>query len=149
MTQAVEYDFFMNAVPVEGAGSGFVIDPRGYVLTNYHVVEGAEKIEVALGDRTRYPAKFIGADEHNDVACSKSTRKTDAHRVAACAIPIILQVGQEVLAIGNPFGFSSTLTTGVVSALGPHGANRRQHVSLMKPSRPTPRSIAEIPAARC
>jgi S1-C subfamily serine protease len=118
VTQAVEYDFFMNAVPVEGAGSGFVIDPRGYVLTNYHVVEGADKIEVALGDRSRYPAKFIGADERNDVALLKIDAKDKTLTALALADSSELQVGQQVIAIGNPFGFSSTLTTGVVSALG-------------------------------
>ncbi len=118
ITQAVEYDFFMNAVPVEGAGSGFVIDTKGYVLTNYHVVEGAEKIEVALGDRTRYPAKFIGADERNDVALLKIDPKGAMLTAVALGDSSGLQVGQKVIAIGNPFGFSSTLTTGVVSALG-------------------------------
>jgi S1-C subfamily serine protease len=108
----------MNAVPVEGAGSGFVIDPRGYVLTNYHVVEGAEKIEVALGDRSRYPAKFIGADERNDVALLKIDPKDKTLTALPLADSSDLQVGQQVIAIGNPFGFSSTLTTGVVSALG-------------------------------
>ncbi len=117
MTRAVEYDFFMNAVPVEGAGSGFVIDPRGYVLTNYHVVQGADTIEVVLGDRTRYPAKYLGADQHNDVALLKIEPKT-ALTSLQLADSDGLQVGQEVLAIGNPFGFSSTLTTGVISALG-------------------------------
>src|SRR5215831_17210950 len=71
LTKATEYDFFMEPVPVQGAGSGFVIDPRGYILTNYHVVEGAQSIEVVLGDRSRYPAKFIGADQRNDVALVK------------------------------------------------------------------------------
>ncbi len=118
ITQAVEYDFFMNAVPVEGAGSGFVIDPKGYVLTNYHVVEGAEKIEVALGDRNRYAAKFIGADERNDVALLKIDPKDETLTAVALGDSSNLQVGQKVIAIGNPFGFSSTLTTGVVSALG-------------------------------
>ena len=71
LTKATEYDFFMDPVPVEGAGSGFVIDPRGYILTNYHVVAGAQSIEVILGDKTRAPAKFIGADQRNDVALIK------------------------------------------------------------------------------
>jgi len=121
ITRTVEYDFFFNAVPVEGAGSGFVIDPKGYILTNYHVVADAEKIEVLLGDQraqTRYAAKFIGADQRNDVALLKIDPK-GAH---LAALPLgdssALQVGQKVLAIGNPFGFQSTLTTGVVSALG-------------------------------
>src|SRR5499427_4443025 len=71
LTKATEYDFFMDPVPVEGAGSGFIIDPRGYILTNYHVVEGSQSIEVILGDKSRYPAKVIGADPRNDVALIK------------------------------------------------------------------------------
>src|SRR5258708_29400789 len=71
LTKATAYDFFMDPVPVEGAGSGFVIDPKGYVLTNFHVVQEAQSIEVVLGDSSRYPAKFIGADQRNDVALVK------------------------------------------------------------------------------
>ncbi|OLE50761.1 MAG: hypothetical protein AUG51_26405 [Acidobacteria bacterium 13_1_20CM_3_53_8] len=118
LTKATEYDFFMDPVPVEGAGSGFVIDEKGYILTNFHVVQEAQSIEVVLGDQTRYPGKFIGADQRNDVALVKIDPK-GKHLVA---LPLgdstALQVGQKVLAIGNPFGFQSTLTTGVVSALG-------------------------------
>ena len=118
LTKATEYDFFMDPVPVEGAGSGFVIDPRGYILTNFHVVQEAQSIEVVLGDQTRYVAKFIGADQRNDVALIK----IDPKGKTLVALPLgdssKLQVGQKVLAIGNPFGFQSTLTTGVVSALG-------------------------------
>jgi S1-C subfamily serine protease len=118
LTKATEYDFFMDPVPVEGAGSGFVIDARGYILTNYHVVEGAQSIEVVLGDQSRYPAKFIGADQRNDVALVKIEPKGKALVALALGDSGSLQVGQKVLAIGNPFGFQSTLTTGVVSALG-------------------------------
>src|SRR6202790_1101636 len=118
LTKATEYDFFMDPVPVEGAGSGFVIDEKGYILTNFHVVQEAQSIEVVLGDQSRYPAKFIGADQRNDVALVKIDPK-GKHLVA---LPLgdsaSLQVGQKVLAIGNPFGFQSTLTTGVVSAMG-------------------------------
>jgi putative serine protease PepD len=118
LTKATEYDFFMDPVPVEGAGSGFVIDPRGFILTNFHVVQEAQSIEVVLGDRSHYPAKFIGADQRNDVALIK----IDPKGKSLVALPLgdssRLQVGQKVLAIGNPFGFQSTLTTGVVSALG-------------------------------
>src|SRR5215470_282918 len=118
LTKATEYDFFMDPVPVQGAGSGFVIDSKGYILTNYHVVEGAQSIEVVLGDQSRYPAKFVGADQRNDVALVKIEPK-GKHLVALMlADSGSLQVGQKVLAIGNPFGFQSTLTTGVVSALG-------------------------------
>jgi S1-C subfamily serine protease len=118
LTKATEYDFFQDPVPVEGAGSGFVIDEKGYILTNFHVVQEAQSIEVVLGDQSRYPGKFIGADQRNDVALIK----IDAKGKHLVALPLgdsaSLQVGQKVLAIGNPFGFQSTLTTGVVSALG-------------------------------
>ncbi len=118
LTKATEYDFFMDPVPVEGAGSGFVIDARGYILTNFHVVEGAQSIEVVLGDQSRYPAKFIGADQRNDVALVKIDPKGKHLTALSLGDSGALQVGQKVLAIGNPFGFQSTLTTGVVSALG-------------------------------
>jgi putative serine protease PepD len=118
LTKATEYDFFMDPVPVEGAGSGFVIDSRGYILTNFHVVQEAQSIEVVLGDQSKYAAKFIGADQRNDVALIK----IDPKGKKLVALPLgdssALQVGQKVLAIGNPFGFQSTLTTGIVSALG-------------------------------
>ena len=118
VTRAVQYDFFYNAVPVEGAGSGFVIDTAGHILTNYHVVEGAQTIEVTLGDQSRYKAKYIGADTRNDIALIQ----IDPGARKLTPLPLgdsrSLQVGQRVLAIGNPFGFQSTLTTGIVSALG-------------------------------
>ncbi len=118
VTKTVEYDFFYNAVPVEGAGSGFVIDAAGHILTNYHVVENARTIEVTLGDQTHYTAKYIGADTRNDIALIQ----IEAQGKKLTPLPLgdshALQVGQRVLAIGNPFGFQSTLTTGVVSALG-------------------------------
>src|SRR6266567_3126029 len=113
LTKATEYDFFMDPVPVEGAGSGFVIDPRGYILTNFHVVEGAQSIEVVLGDQSHHPAKYIGADQRNDVALIK----IDPKGKHLSALPLgdsgAIQVGQKVLAIGDPFGFQSTLTIGV------------------------------------
>jgi S1-C subfamily serine protease len=118
LTKATEYDFWMDPVPVEGAGSGFVIDGKGYILTNFHVVQGAQTIEVVLGDQSRYTAKFIGADQRNDVALLKVEPKGKPLMALSLGDSAALQVGQKVLAIGNPFGFQSTLTTGVVSALG-------------------------------
>jgi len=118
LTKATEYDFFMDPVPVEGAGSGFVIDPRGYILTNFHVVAGAQTIEVILGNQSRYPGKFVGADQRNDVALVKIDPKGKQLAALPLGDSAKLQVGQKVLAIGDPFGFQSTLTTGVVSALG-------------------------------
>src|ERR1700686_4789083 len=118
VTRTLEYDVFMEPVPVEGAGSGFVIDPRGYILTNFHVVQGAQNISVTLGDRSHYDAKFIGADERNDIAMVKIDPKDRKLPALVMGDSDSLQVGQRVLAIGNPFGFQSTLTTGGVSALG-------------------------------
>lgn len=118
VTKTVEYDFFFNPVPVEGAGSGFLIDSDGHMLTNYHVVQGAQTIEVTLGDQSRYKAKLIGADTRNDIALIQ----VDAKGRKLTALPLgdsrNLLVGQRALAIGNPFGFQSTLTTGVISSLG-------------------------------
>jgi S1-C subfamily serine protease len=118
VTRAVQYDFFMDAVPVEGAGSGFVIDADGHILTNYHVVQGAETIEVTLGDQSRYKAKYIGADTRNDIALIQIDPKGRKITALPLGDSRNLLVGQRVLAIGNPFGFQSTLTTGVVSSLG-------------------------------
>ncbi|MGA8013173.1 MAG: trypsin-like peptidase domain-containing protein [Candidatus Acidiferrales bacterium] len=118
VTRAVQYDFFFNPVPVEGAGSGFVIDAAGHILTNYHVVQGAEAIEVTLGDQTRYKAKYIGADTRNDIALIQIDPKGRKIATLPLGDSRNLLVGQRVLAIGNPFGFQSTLTTGVVSSLG-------------------------------
>src|SRR5438477_8197885 len=118
LTKATEYDFWMDPVPVQGAGSGFVIDAKGYILTNFHVVQGAQTIEVVLGDQSRHSAKFIGADQRNDVALVKIEPGKKPLAVLPLGDSAALQVGQKVLAIGNPFGFQSTLTTGVVSALG-------------------------------
>ena len=119
VTRAVQCcDFFFNAVPVEGAGSGFVIDTDGHILTNYHVVHGAQTIEVILGDQSHYKAKYIGADTRNDIALIQIDPR--GHKLATLKLGDSrnLLVGQRVLAIGNPFGFESTLTTGVVSSLG-------------------------------
>jgi putative serine protease PepD len=118
VTRAVEYDFFFNAVPVEGAGSGFVIDGDGHILTNFHVVQNAQEVEVTLGDQSHYKAKVIGADTRNDIALLQIQSKKGKIASLPLGDSEALQVGQRVLAIGNPFGFQSTLTTGVVSALG-------------------------------
>jgi S1-C subfamily serine protease len=118
VTRTLEYDVFMEPVPTEGAGSGFVIDPRGYILTNFHVVQGAQAISVTLGDRSHFDAKFVGADERNDIALIKIEPKDRKLNALTMGDSDNLQVGQTVLAIGNPFGFQSTLTTGIVSALG-------------------------------
>lgn len=121
VTQTVGYDFFLNPVPVAGAGSGYLIDAQGHILTNFHVVQEAQTIEVTLGDRReqrRFQAKLIGADPRNDIALLKVEPRGRELKPLPLGDSSTLQVGQRVLAIGNPFGFQSTLTTGVVSALG-------------------------------
>lgn len=102
-----------------GAGSGFLWDAAGHVVTNYHVVAGARSITVTLQDRTVWPASIVGGDPHKDVA----VLKIEAPKAALVPVALPpdgyeLQVGQKTLAIGNPFGLDHTLTTGVVSALG-------------------------------
>ncbi len=102
--------------PQMGLGSGVIISPDGYILTNNHVVEGADEIEVTLNDSRTAQAKVIGTDPDTDLAVL---------RVAMERLPVItlgnsdaLQVGDQVLAIGNPFGVGQTVTSGIVSALG-------------------------------
>jgi S1-C subfamily serine protease len=115
----LSYDFFLNPVPTEGAGSGFLIDAEGHIITNYHVIEGARRLEVAVGsDRNRYRATVVGSDQRSDLAVVSinTGRKLPFLKLGDSSG---LQVGQKVLAIGNPFGqFQNTLTTGVVSSLG-------------------------------
>lgn len=114
----VQYDFFFNVFPSQGSGSGFLIDDKGDILTNFHVVGGARSIEVTLPDQSRHKAKLVGRDRTADLAVIQINDRKD--------LPFIklgnsdnLQVGQKVLAIGNPFGqFQGTLTTGVISSLG-------------------------------
>ncbi|MEM1581071.1 MAG: trypsin-like peptidase domain-containing protein [Candidatus Bathyarchaeia archaeon] len=116
-TLRVFHDFFYQVVPVEGIGSGFIFDERGYILTNYHVVEGAEKIAVTLTDGRVFEAKLIGAYKGLDVAILKIN--ADKLVVAKLGDSDKLRVGQRVFAIGNPFGLAGgpTVTSGVISAL--------------------------------
>ena len=118
-TQVMRQDFFFNVVPEEGSGSGFVLDKEGHILTNYHVIEGAERIEVAFGDQLSAPADVVGYDARNDVAVLKVNLPPAALEPVVLGESENLQVGQWAIAIGNPFGqFGRTLTTGVISALG-------------------------------
>jgi S1-C subfamily serine protease len=125
-TQVIQYDFFFDPYTQEGAGSGFVLDHQGHILTNYHVIENAEEIEVTFSDETTLPAELVGIDPRNDIAVIK-VEPTTALQPVELGESSTLQVGQRAIAIGNPFGeFSRSLTTGVVSALnrtieGPEG----------------------------
>ena len=100
----------------QGAGSGFIIDGNGYILTNAHVVSGADTVTVHLIDNREYEAKVVGMDERTDVALVKIDAKDLP--VAKLGNSDNVQVGDWVLAIGSPFGFSHTATKGIVSALG-------------------------------
>jgi S1-C subfamily serine protease len=137
-TKAAQRELLFLEVPAEGAGSGSVLDRDGHVLTNYHVVEGAQEIRVTLDSGETYEAGLVGYDQPNDMA----VLKIDAP--AAELVPIEvgdstrLKVGQNVYAIGNPFGLERTMTTGIISSL-----NR----SLPVRNGRTMKSIIQIDAA--
>lgn len=117
-TRVSRRDFFYDVVPEEGAGSGFVIDEAGHILTNYHVIEDAERIEVNFGDDTPYLAEVVGVDPRNDVAVIRADAPAELLVPVELGTSSNLAVGQRAIAIGNPFGqFGRTLTTGVISAL--------------------------------
>jgi len=99
-------------------GSGFVYDAAGYIVTNYHVVEGAVDVEVFFPDKTAYKAAIIGVDPYADIAVLKIDPGDKVLYPLELANSSLLRVGQPVIAIGNPYGFEATLTTGVVSQLG-------------------------------
>jgi Do/DeqQ family serine protease len=102
--------------PQGGLGSGVIVSPEGYILTNFHVIEGAQEIEVTLSDSRKATAKLIGADPDTDLAILRI--QLDRLPVIALGNSDSLQVGDRVLAIGNPFGVGQTVTSGIVSALG-------------------------------
>jgi serine protease Do len=101
-----------------GGGSGFVVSKQGYIFTNAHVVEGADVVKVSLVDKRTYTAKVIGVDKKVDVAVLKINAKPEELTVAAFGDSKKLGIGEWVLAIGNPFALSNTVTAGIVSAKG-------------------------------
>ncbi|MGE5570737.1 MAG: S1C family serine protease [Rhodospirillales bacterium] len=110
-------NWFLELIPQQGSGSGFLIDDSGRILTNNHVISGSQELEVTLPDQTKYRARLLVRDPGNDLAMLKITPRNK--------LPFLrlgdsdpLQVGQKVLAIGNPFGLEGTLTTGIISSLG-------------------------------
>ncbi len=102
----------------QGLGSGVIIDRRGYIVTNHHVVDGAQRLEVVLYDGTKLPAQLVGTDPADDLAVVKVTPPKTGLIVATLGDSSKLRVGQEVLAIGNPLGITQTVTNGIISALG-------------------------------
>jgi len=115
-TTTLSYDFWMQVTPQQGQGTGFIIDKRGYILTNNHVVENARDITVTLSNGKKLSAALVGRDPTSDLAVIKISDET-INEVAELGDSSDLQVGQKALAIGNPFGLGQTLTTGIISAL--------------------------------
>lgn len=109
--------YSMQSVP-QGAGTGFVWDQQGTIVTNYHVLEGARKITITLSDQSHWPAEVIGLAPDKDLAVLKIKAPVEALKSLPLGDSNHLNVGRKVLAIGNPFGLDATLTVGVVSALG-------------------------------
>lgn len=129
----LQQDWFRGVYTASAAGSGFAIDPDGKILTNNHVISGSNKIEVVLADQTSYTAQIVSRDPINDLALIQISPKKK--------VPFLrlgdsdrLQVGQKVLAIGNPFRLNGTLTVGVVSAVGREisGENGRRMEGLIQ-----------------
>ncbi|MDE3202091.1 MAG: trypsin-like peptidase domain-containing protein [Acidobacteriota bacterium] len=113
---ALVFNFFYGAVPQQGQGSGFILDKAGHILTNYHVIEGANRgIEVSLSNKRRYTAKVVGVDKVHDLA----ELQIDAPDLQPVTLADSsgLNVGQKVYAIGNPFGLSGTMTQGIISSI--------------------------------
>jgi len=117
-TQIIQRNFFFEAIPSAGAGSGFVLDQEGHIITNYHVIRDAQQIEVTFLDESSYPATVVGSDPGNDIAVLKVEAPAAALTPVNLGDSATLLVGQRAIVIGNPFGqFGGTLTAGVISAL--------------------------------
>ena len=134
-----------------GSGSGFIVSTDGYILTNNHVVEGAEKVTVRLVDRREFEAKVVGTDPLTDVAVLKITGQ-GAFTAAAWGTATTDRVGEWVLAIGNPLGdqFTFTVTSGIISGKGRQAAGTAAQPVPASPtsSRPMRPSIPATPAGR-
>ena len=112
---AVAFDFFYGPVPQQGQGSGFLLDKQGHILTNNHVINNAQRVEVTLSDKHKYKATVVGVDKNHDLALLQITAPNV--QPATLANSQGLTVGQRVYAIGNPFGLQGTMTRGIISAI--------------------------------
>jgi S1-C subfamily serine protease len=113
---AVAFDFFYGPVPQQGQGSGFILDKQGHILTNNHVIDNAQRVEVTLFDKHKYKATVVGVDKGHDLALLLITNAPNL-QPATLAESQSLTVGQRVYAIGNPFGLQGTMTRGIISAI--------------------------------
>lgn len=116
VTRSLRFNFWMQAVPQTGQGTGFVLDHKGHILTNNHVIGNAEDLEVTFAGGTKTKAELVGQDPVSDLAVIKVKPFRKMH-VAVLGSSENLSVGQRVIAIGNPFGFQNTVTAGFISAL--------------------------------
>ena len=114
-SSALAFDFFYGVVPQQGQGSGFVLSKDGRILTNYHVVQNAQQVEVTLSDKHKYKAQVILQDKAHDLALLQI--KASNLTPAVLSESRDLQVGQNVYAIGNPFGLNGTMTVGIISSI--------------------------------
>ncbi len=116
---ALRRDFFgLNVLEIpQGTGSGFIWDSRGFIVTNYHVIQNAARAEVTLADHSKWKARLAGYEADKDLAVLKIDAPARLLRPIQVGSSHDLKVGQHVFAIGNPFGFDQTLTTGIISAL--------------------------------
>jgi S1-C subfamily serine protease len=117
-TRLASYDAFFGMGYRDGMGSGVILDQKtGLVATNYHVIKGSQRISITLSDARTYPAIRVGFDEENDIAILQIVDPPDNLIAAELGNSEKLEVGQRVMAIGNPFGLDRTLTTGIISSL--------------------------------
>ncbi len=116
-TEATETGLFGEESSSSGSGSGFVIDKAGHILTNFHVVQGADTVKVTLFDGSQHAARVVGADAANDVAVLQIGAPADKLVPVTFGDSSRVMVGQKILALGNPFGLERTLTSGIVSSL--------------------------------
>lgn len=115
-TVSVHQDFFRQ-FQEQGLGSGAVLDKQGHIITNFHVVDGADQIEVTLASNDSYAATLVGGDKEHDIAVLKVEAPPEALQPIKLGGSSNLRVGQRVYALGNPFGWDGTLTTGIISSL--------------------------------
>jgi S1-C subfamily serine protease len=129
-TETVALNWFLEPVPQSGgSGSGSIINTRGYVLTNNHVIENANKVFISLADGSQYEGTVVGTDPENDIAVLKFDPAPGTElRLIPFGSSEHLRVGQKVLAIGNPFALERTLTVGIISGLGRPIQNSANHI---------------------
>jgi len=137
-TKSIQPESFFSYARVEGSGSGAVIDQQGHILTNYHVIEGARDITVTLYTGQSHSASIVGIDPDNDVAVIKIDAPAESLFPIEWGDAQRLRVGQRIYAIGNPFGFERTMSTGIISSLNRQLPSRNER---------TIKSVIQIDAA--